>query len=98
MSRFHEKAEGHTKQIIGQMIGDEQLVRDGKQQISALDSDDSGRHSDQGIVKDEKAEEQPKDKERAQTVHKTEPGQHGLPTGTNAGSESNVEKSRKSRQ
>jgi hypothetical protein len=32
----------------------------------------SKRYSDHGIVKDEKAEEQPKDKRRAQTVHKTE--------------------------
>ena len=29
-------------------------------------------HSDQGIVKN-KAEEQPKDKRRAQTVHRTDP-------------------------
>jgi hypothetical protein len=30
--------------------------------------------SNQGIVRDEKSQEQPKDKERAQTAHKTEPG------------------------
>ena len=30
-------------------------------------------HSDQGIVKDQRAEEQPRDKRRAQTVHKTDP-------------------------
>jgi len=30
-------------------------------------------HSDQGIVKNEKAEEQPKDKQRAQTVHTADP-------------------------
>ena len=29
--------------------------------------------SSQGIVLDEKAQEQPKDKKRAQTVHKSEP-------------------------
>jgi hypothetical protein len=34
----------------------------------------SKRYSDHGIVKDEKAEEQPKDKRRAQTVHKTDNG------------------------
>ncbi|MBK3664857.1 hypothetical protein JJE66_26975 [Bradyrhizobium diazoefficiens] len=28
-------------------------------------------HSDQGIVKDQRAEEQPRDKQRAQAVHKT---------------------------
>lgn len=30
-------------------------------------------HSDHGIVKDKRAEEQPRDKERAQSVHKTDP-------------------------
>ena len=30
-------------------------------------------YSDQGIVKDKKAEDQPKDKERAQTVHRADP-------------------------
>ncbi|WP_314952296.1 hypothetical protein [Bradyrhizobium cosmicum] len=30
-------------------------------------------HSDQGIVKDKRAETQPRDKQRAQTVHKTDP-------------------------
>ena len=29
-------------------------------------------HSDHGIVKDKKAEDQPRDKQRAQTAHKTE--------------------------
>jgi hypothetical protein len=30
-------------------------------------------HSDQGIVKNKKAEEQPKDKQRAQAVHAVDP-------------------------
>ncbi|MBR0709750.1 hypothetical protein [Bradyrhizobium liaoningense] len=30
-------------------------------------------HSDHGIVRDKRAEEQPRDKKRAQTVHKTDP-------------------------
>ena len=30
-------------------------------------------HSNQGIVKDDKAEEQPRDKQRAQTAHTTDP-------------------------
>lgn len=30
-------------------------------------------HSDHGIVKDKRAEEQPRDKKRAQSVHKTDP-------------------------
>ncbi|SFH99688.1 hypothetical protein [Bradyrhizobium sp. Gha] len=35
-------------------------------------------HSDQGIVKDKRAEEQPRDKRRAQAVHKTD--QKGSPS------------------
>jgi hypothetical protein len=31
------------------------------------------KHSDHGIVKDGKGQEQPKDTERAQVVHKTDP-------------------------
>jgi hypothetical protein len=30
-------------------------------------------HSDHGIVKDDKAQEQPKDKDRAQVAHKADP-------------------------
>lgn len=30
-------------------------------------------HSDHGIVRDQRAEEQPRDKQRAQTVHKADP-------------------------
>jgi hypothetical protein len=35
-------------------------------------------HSDHGIVRDKRAEDQPRDKERAQTVHKTD--QKGSPS------------------
>ena len=55
------------------MIGDDQLVLEGKRQVREAESErSSAHHSDRGIVKDEKAEEQPKDKERVQTVHKTQ--------------------------
>ncbi|MCG2625132.1 hypothetical protein L6654_00740 [Bradyrhizobium sp. WYCCWR 13023] len=38
-------------------------------------------HSDHGIVKDKRAEDQPRDKQRAQTVHKTDQnGQNGSPS------------------
>ena len=32
MSKFKEKAEAQTMQVIGQMIGDDQLVEEGKEQ------------------------------------------------------------------
>jgi hypothetical protein len=42
--------------------------------IPATQEVDMKDKSSQGIVLDEKAQEQPKDKQRAQTVHKSEPG------------------------
>lgn len=32
MSKFHEKAQARTKQIIGQLVGDNRLVKEGKEQ------------------------------------------------------------------
>jgi hypothetical protein len=32
MSKFREKAQGTTKQIVGEMIGDNQLIQEGKEQ------------------------------------------------------------------
>ncbi|HEY0850571.1 MAG TPA: hypothetical protein VGD96_11685 [Bradyrhizobium sp.] len=37
MSQVRDKAQGLTKQVIGQMIGDELLVREGKEQERAAD-------------------------------------------------------------
>ncbi|KRR19290.1 hypothetical protein CQ14_35270 [Bradyrhizobium lablabi] len=79
MSKFHEKAEAQTKQIIGQMLGDELLVQEGKdQQREATEPEppakgkDEGK--DQGIVRDERGQEQPRDKERAQRVSRVDRG------------------------
>ena len=69
MTRLQEKAQGHTKQTVGQMIGDDKLVLEGKDQVRKAEGE---QHSDHGIVRNEKAEEQPKDKQRAQTAHKTD--------------------------
>ncbi len=72
MTRIQEKAQGHTKQAVGQMVGDEKLVLEGKDQVRKAEGEQASRHSDHGIVRNEKAEEQPKDKQRAQTAHKTD--------------------------
>lgn len=32
MSKFREKAQGRTMQMVGEMIGDEQLVQEGNEQ------------------------------------------------------------------
>jgi uncharacterized protein YjbJ (UPF0337 family) len=37
MNRFQEKAQGKTKEIIGEMIGDKQLVEEGKEQARHAD-------------------------------------------------------------
>jgi len=80
MSKFQQKAEAQTKQIIGQMLGDERLVEEAReQQRQATEPESSGngheddRH-DQGIVRDERGQEQPRDKERAQRVSRVDPG------------------------
>ena len=80
MSKFQQKAEAQTKQFIGQMLGDELLVEEGKEQQreatepgSTSDRHDDDRH-DQGIVRDERGQEQPRDKERAQRVSRVDEG------------------------
>jgi uncharacterized protein YjbJ (UPF0337 family) len=76
MTRLQEKAQGHTKQAVGQMIGDDQLVREGEDQVRKAEGEQQvpaqrSGPSDHGIVRNEKGEEQPKDKRRAQTAQKT---------------------------
>jgi len=91
MSKFHEKAEAQTKQIIGQMLGDELLVQEGKkQQREATESGSSDDGHDQGIVRDERGQEQPADKERAQRVSRVDRG--GDPPGKKAKKEAAVPK------
>ena len=33
MTKIQEKAQGHTKQAVGQIVGDDKLVEEGKQQV-----------------------------------------------------------------
>jgi len=61
MSKFQQKAEAHTKQTIGQMPGDELLVQEGKEpQREAPDPERSIGGHDQGIVRDERGQEAPR--------------------------------------
>jgi hypothetical protein len=46
MSKFREKAEAQTEQIIGQMLGDELLVREGQERLRSAETD-SGASDDQ---------------------------------------------------
>ena len=88
MSKFQVKAEAQTKQIIGQMLGDDLLVEEGKEQLreatepeSSAGGQDDKKH-DQGIVRDERGQEQPGDKDRAQRVSRVNHG--GDPPGKRA--------------
>ena len=78
MSKFQQKAEAQTKQIIGQMLGDELLVEEGKKQQREATEPGRGRHDpdghDQGIVRDERRQERPRDKERARRVSRVDRG------------------------
>jgi hypothetical protein len=82
MSKFQERAEAQTKQIIGQMLGDELLVQEGKKQQREATEPESSGGKDQGIVRDERGQEQPRDKERAQRVSRVDKG--GDPPGQKA--------------
>lgn len=97
MSKFREKAEAQTEEIIGQMIGDELLVKEGQERSRKVAEAKSGAPDeqradckrdlkrgmpppprrggqDQGIVRDERGQEQPRDKARAQQVSKVDKG------------------------
>jgi hypothetical protein len=130
MSKFREKAEAQTEEIIGQMLGDELLVKEGQERTRKAEmesgaSDDQhahlaqnkmrrdtvprendlendmegawdqgGKHGgqkgmprpeprpdphrakgeDQGIVRDERGQERPRDKARAQQVSRVDKG------------------------
>jgi hypothetical protein len=135
MSKFREKAEAQTEQVIGQMLGDELLVREGQERLRSAEMesgdrrqrpaqdetrsgsmqkendlegawDQGGKHggqqgmprpeprpesspeqhrakdADQGIVRDERGQEQPRDKARAQQVSRVDKG--GDPPGKRA--------------
>jgi uncharacterized protein YjbJ (UPF0337 family) len=70
VTKLREKAQGQVKRLVGQMVGDEKLVWEGKEQERKAERQTMDG-ADQGIARDEKGQEQPKDKDRAQTVHKT---------------------------
>jgi uncharacterized protein YjbJ (UPF0337 family) len=42
MSSFREKAQGRTKQMVGEMIGDGQLVEEGQEQVRKAEQDSGG--------------------------------------------------------
>jgi uncharacterized protein YjbJ (UPF0337 family) len=47
MTKFREKAQARTMQVVGQMIGDDQLVQEGKEQEAETQAEASGDHDEQ---------------------------------------------------
>ena len=77
MSKFQQKVEAQTRQIIGQMLGDELLVEEGKQQERQATEPERGHDQgghDQRVIRDEHGQEQPRDSERAQRVSRVDRG------------------------
>jgi hypothetical protein len=75
MTRFHDRAEAQTKGTNGQMLGVEKLAQKSRtQQQEAIEPGSSDDGHDQGIVRDERGQEQPRDKERAQRVSRVDKG------------------------
>jgi uncharacterized protein YjbJ (UPF0337 family) len=57
MNKFREKVQGRTKQVVGQMIGDDALVNEGKDQERTSDhAEESGKDtSDQAPQRRQRA-------------------------------------------
>lgn len=66
MTKLKEKAQGQVKQAVGQMVGDDQLVLEGKKQQRNAE-----RASDPSDQSSSKGKEQQKDKSRIQNAPKT---------------------------
>jgi uncharacterized protein YjbJ (UPF0337 family) len=54
MTRLHDKAQGHTKQIIGQMIGDDKLALEGKEDVREADKTEKTEDADDRPAGDDK--------------------------------------------
>jgi uncharacterized protein YjbJ (UPF0337 family) len=63
MNRFREKAQGFTKQTIGQMIGDDALVQEGREQQQKADRqtdlDDPNDGPDRSSGRHEQRDQEP---------------------------------------
>ena len=73
MSQPKDSIAGTTKEFVGELLGDGRLATEGARQKSEGD-DSMTQPCDQSITRAGRGEEQPQDKERAQTAPKTQPG------------------------
>jgi len=56
MSKLQRKAEGHTKQVVGQMIGDERLVSEGSEEVRRAEQEGDDRPRDDRKERKERKE------------------------------------------
>ena len=73
MSQPKDSIDGTTKELVGEILGDGRLAAEGARQKAEGD-ESMTQPPDQGITRAGRGEEQPQDKERAQTAPKTPPG------------------------
>jgi uncharacterized protein YjbJ (UPF0337 family) len=65
MTKFQEKAQGQVKQMVGQMIGDDRLVSEGREQLEKAEPKQGVKQAiKQGMTDD---------RERKRSKHKTPP-------------------------
>jgi uncharacterized protein YjbJ (UPF0337 family) len=79
MTRFKEKAQGQVKQAVGQMVGDDQLVLEGKKQQH--DAECSGRKSNESSSTNEESQKGNGDQAPKTDVNKPASEQTSDPTG-----------------
>jgi uncharacterized protein YjbJ (UPF0337 family) len=68
MNRLQEKARGRTKQAVGQMIGDDQLVLEGKEQVRHAENEEA---SSEEAASEKAASEKPKSSSRKPPTKQT---------------------------
>jgi len=73
MSKPKDNIAGTTKEFVGEILGDGRLAAEGAHQKAEGDYTTT-QPPDQGITRAGRGEEQPKDKGRAQTAPKKQPG------------------------
>ncbi|WP_314957626.1 hypothetical protein [Bradyrhizobium cosmicum] len=73
MSKSTDGIAGITKELVGEILGDGRLAAEGAHQRNQRADQTTTSPPDQGITRAGRGEEQPKDKERAQSA-KTPPG------------------------
>jgi len=52
MTKFQEKAQGHTKQAVGPIVGDDKMVQEGKEQVRRAVKSESQAKAPKRVQKD----------------------------------------------